>query len=146
MVKLKRRYLLVEVLADAQLDGKRLYSVLLEQVAHLHGDYGFGAVSGSLQVKVHDQDTMVVVLRISASECHFITSALPFVLVVDGNKCVLNLLIKASSLRTIERALIRRNISALYAKLKNEKGTAERRTIQKAIRSVTGPRVAHIRM
>lgn len=52
MVKLKRRYLLVEVMAadDAQIGSTPLYCALLEQVAHLHGDFGVGAVSGSLQV------------------------------------------------------------------------------------------------
>uniref|UniRef100_A0A914HB85 Ribonuclease P/MRP protein subunit POP5 n=1 Tax=Globodera rostochiensis TaxID=31243 RepID=A0A914HB85_GLORO len=146
MVKLKRRYLLAEVLADGQVDSARLYSALLEQIAHLHGDFGVGAVCGSLQVKVHDRATKTVVLRISANECHFITSALPFVLSVDRTRCVLHLLLEASSMRTIEKALIKRNVSSLYAQLKAAKTKGDRQFIQEAIRSVTGFRVAHIRI
>uniref|UniRef100_A0A914HT31 Uncharacterized protein n=1 Tax=Globodera rostochiensis TaxID=31243 RepID=A0A914HT31_GLORO len=95
---------------------------------------------------VHDRATKTVVLRISANECHFITSALPFVLSVDRTRCVLHLLLEASSMRTIEKALIKRNVSSLYAQLKAAKTKGDRQFIQEAIRSVTGFRVAHIRI
>uniref|UniRef100_A0A914HWF8 Uncharacterized protein n=1 Tax=Globodera rostochiensis TaxID=31243 RepID=A0A914HWF8_GLORO len=100
----------------------------------------------ALPVKVHDRATKTVVLRISANECHFITSALPFVLSVDRTRCVLHLLLEASSMRTIEKALIKRNVSSLYAQLKAAKTKGDRQFIQEAIRSVTGFRVAHIRI
>lgn len=55
MVKLKRRYLLVELnFVDERKDffvtGSDIYRSILDQVGQLHGDYGAGAICGSLQV------------------------------------------------------------------------------------------------
>jgi hypothetical protein len=54
MVKLKRRYFLVELLFPAnehyEVTGSDLYHSVLEQAGQLHGDYGVGALLGSFQV------------------------------------------------------------------------------------------------
>ena len=55
MVKLKRRYLLIELQfvderKDAFITGSDIYHSILDQVGRLHGDYGAGAICGSLQV------------------------------------------------------------------------------------------------
>lgn len=54
MVKLKRRYLLVELLfADDQrvgVTGTDLYHAVVDKAANLHGDYGVGTLLGSFNV------------------------------------------------------------------------------------------------
>lgn len=54
MVKLKRRYLLIELLftdnENREVTGADLYHAIVDHVALLHGDFGVGAISGSFQV------------------------------------------------------------------------------------------------
>lgn len=54
MVKLKRRYLLVEVLLSSEhapINETELYHAVMNQLAALHGDYGIGAIRQSFQVR-----------------------------------------------------------------------------------------------
>ena len=54
MVKLKRRYLLVELLfaenERVAVTGTDLYHAVLDQAANLNGDFGVGALLGSFNV------------------------------------------------------------------------------------------------
>uniref|UniRef100_A0A914EKL4 Ribonuclease P n=1 Tax=Acrobeloides nanus TaxID=290746 RepID=A0A914EKL4_9BILA len=51
-----------------------------------------------------------------------------------------------SSMRSVERQLIKINLESLYAQLREAKTPNERCELQKAIASITGSRVAHIKM
>uniref|UniRef100_A0A1I8BMS0 Ribonuclease P/MRP protein subunit POP5 n=1 Tax=Meloidogyne hapla TaxID=6305 RepID=A0A1I8BMS0_MELHA len=166
MVKLKRRYMLVELQfmddrRDVFITGSDIYHSILDQVGRLHGifskrkaffyilllgDYGVGAICGSFQVKVRDPSTNTAVIRINSNECSFVSTAIPFILKIGKCRCTLQLLFEGSSIRTVERFLLRSNLNMLYTKLRAAESEEEKSSLRVAIRSITGPRVAHIRM
>ncbi|CAK5116120.1 unnamed protein product [Meloidogyne enterolobii] len=97
MVKLKKRYLLIELQfvddrKDAFITGSDIYHSIFDQVGHLHGDYGVGAIKGSLQVKVRDPSTNTAVIRIGSNERSFVSTAIPFILTIGKCRCTLQLL------------------------------------------------------
>uniref|UniRef100_A0A915DRM8 Aminoacyl-transfer RNA synthetases class-II family profile domain-containing protein n=1 Tax=Ditylenchus dipsaci TaxID=166011 RepID=A0A915DRM8_9BILA len=103
-------------------DDSDIYHAVFAQVASLHGDYGIGAIKSSFQVKIYDENTNIAVLRVSS----------------DG----LRMIFEGSSMRTIERHLIKTNLASLYARLRNSTIPAEKAAMQKAIVSVTGSRMS----
>ncbi|SMQ53763.1 unnamed protein product [Zymoseptoria tritici ST99CH_3D7] len=106
MVRLKHRYLLVNILytepakparlaktaAEAQLpwtvqfrrpgqdklDGKLLARIVRDGVAELFGDYGAGMVAGSLQVKYMSSATNTAIIRVSRAHYRLVWAALTF--------------------------------------------------------------------
>lgn len=131
---------------DVFITGSDIYHSILDQVGRLHGDYGVGAICGSFQVKVRDPSTNTAVIRINSNECSFVSTAIPFILKIGKCRCTLQLLFEGSSIRTVERFLLRSNLNMLYTKLRAAESEEEKSSLRVAIRSITGPRVAHIRM
>nr|CAD2128350.1 unnamed protein product [Meloidogyne enterolobii] len=151
MVKFKRRYLLIELQfvddrKDAFITGSDIYHSIFDQVGHLHGDYGVGAIKGSLQVKVRDPSTNTAVIRVNSNERSFVSTAIPFILRIGKCRCTLQLLFEGSSIRTVERFLLRSNLNMLYTKLRAAENEEEKSSLRAAIRSITGTKVAHTRI
>ncbi|KAI6204780.1 Ribonuclease P [Aphelenchoides besseyi] len=152
MVKLKHRYLLVEVVFGAtgnsstSCSDTQIFHSIMNKVALLHGDYGWAAVRSSFQVKVCDAGMCVAILRVAAGAVDTITSTLPFVLSVGSSDAVLRLLHEGSSMRTVEKHLIAHNLRVMYAQLRRNPTPVEKSALRKAISRVTGTNVAHLRL
>ncbi|KAI6240617.1 Ribonuclease P/MRP protein subunit family-containing protein [Aphelenchoides fujianensis] len=152
MVKVKHRYLLVEVLfgagggASSTCSDTDIFHAIMSKVAALHGDFGWAAVRSSFQVKVCDAGTCIAILRVTSSTVEFITSALPFVLSIGHSDAVLRLLYEGSSMRTVEKHLIEHNLRAMYAQLRRNPTPVEQTALRNAIARVTGTNVAHLRL
>lgn len=119
-----------------------IYHAIFDKVAMLHGDYGVSAIKTSFQVKVCDTSTNILVLRVSVSGRHILCSTLPFIISLEASPCALRIIYEGSSIRTIERHLIKYNLQELYYKLSIAKET-DRAIIQNAICLVTGKNVAN---
>ncbi|KAI6172945.1 hypothetical protein M3Y98_01029300 [Aphelenchoides besseyi] len=152
MVKLKHRYLLVEVMFGAtgnsstSCSDTEIFHAIMNKVALLHGDYGWAAVRSSFQVKVCDAGMCVTILRVAAGAVDTITSTLPFVLSIGSSDAILRLLHEGSSMRTVEKHLITHNLRAMYAQLRRNPTPVEKSALRKAISRVTGTNVAHLRL
>ncbi|KAH7731464.1 Asparaginyl-tRNA synthetase [Aphelenchoides avenae] len=142
------KYLLVEVVfgeSGGRLTDSDIYFAVHHQVAHLYGDYGIGCIQSSFQVKVCDDASCITVVRVAADACHMVSAALPFVVKIGHADAVLKLLYEGSSIRTVEKRLIDLNLADLYARLRVASSPAEKEELQRALASVTGSRVSHIR-
>jgi len=152
MVRQKRRYLLVEILPSGitnvafQFTDTEIYHAILDQVARMHGDYGVGSILTSFHVKVNDQANNTVVIKVAPESCQVVTSSIPFVIALRASKCVLRVLFEGSTMRSVERHLLRAGLEDLYAKLRAATTPGEKSTIRAAIASKTGSQVASVRM
>uniref|UniRef100_A0A915LI65 Ribonuclease P n=1 Tax=Meloidogyne javanica TaxID=6303 RepID=A0A915LI65_MELJA len=77
---------------DVFITGSDIYQSIFDQVGYLHGDYGVGAITGSLQVKVRDPSTNTAVIRVNSNERSFVSTAIPFILRIGKCRCTLQLL------------------------------------------------------
>jgi len=150
MVKLKKRYLVVEILPNDEghldkITGSGLFHAIENQVANLYGDFGVGSLKTTLQIKVCDTSANISVIRVSTESCNMVTSSLPFIVFMGTSRCSLNLLHKGASMRTVERFLFERNLRSLYEKLISVKTPVEKAEVQKAIHSFTGSKVVHMK-
>ncbi|KAM3724246.1 Acyl-CoA-binding domain-containing protein [Dirofilaria immitis] len=141
MVKLKNRYVLMDILFDEKggiVTESAIYVALCKQIGILFGDYGMAAAKLSLNVKVFDAGTATTIVRISKEFAQRLLSAIPFVRSIDNIPVVLQVLFVGSSIRSCQRALLRINRKNLYSNYKAAKTDGERKDIMEAIRSVTG--------
>jgi len=150
MVKVHRRYLLIELCFTfenqlSKFADSDVYHAICDQVAHIFGDYGVGAIKSSFQVKVYDMNTNIMVLRISASGCNILSASLPFVITIGTSACTLHLIFKGSSMRALERYLIQRNLDSIYQKLRTTETPAEKSRLRTLIRSVTGSKIKDVK-
>ncbi|EFO19732.2 Rpp14 family protein [Loa loa] len=141
MVKLKNRYILMDILFDEKGDvvtESAIYVALCKQIGILFGDYGMAAAKLSLSVKVFDAGTATTIIRISKEFAQRLLSTIPFVCKIDAISVVLQVLFVGSSIRSCQRALLRINRKNLYSNYITAKTKGEKKDIIEAIRSVTG--------
>ncbi|GAW18598.1 hypothetical protein ANO14919_080760 [Xylariales sp. No.14919] len=132
MVRIKERYLLVNILYPGELGTRAdlpdvvvlnqptsdelTHSTLLRairaEVASLFGDYGMGALEGGgLAVKYLSQATSTFILRIARASYRFVWAALSFmnsVPVKNGKPCVFRVVHISGTIRKAEEEAIRR--------------------------------------
>ncbi|KJX94680.1 rpp14 protein family [Zymoseptoria brevis] len=137
MVRLKHRYLLVNILytepakparpakTEAQLpwtvqfrrpgqdklDGKLLAQLVRDGVAELFGDYGAGMVAGSLQVKYISSATNTAIIRVSRAHYRFAWAALTFTTKLPNpvnESCVIQVVRVSGTIKKAEEEAIRR--------------------------------------
>ncbi|KAI1820835.1 Rpp14 family protein [Xylaria intraflava] len=132
MVRLKERYLLVNILYPTELGNRpnipdvvvlnqptsdeltpvALLRAIRAEVAALFGDYGYGALEGGgLSVKYLSQATSTFILRIARGAYRFVWTALSFmnaVPVKHGKPCVFRVVHVSGTIRKAEEEAIRR--------------------------------------
>ncbi|KAK6583910.1 hypothetical protein PZA11_003640 [Diplocarpon coronariae] len=133
MVRLKHRYLLVNILypevekpqskADvpdvvvfnrpttSELTAPALLRGLRAEVLSLFGDYGAGAVSESLAVKYLSPATSTFILRVARSQYRIVWAALSLMTCVpvnNGRNCVFRVVRVSGTIRKAEEEAIRR--------------------------------------
>uniref|UniRef100_A0A0R3S4Z5 Ribonuclease P/MRP protein subunit POP5 n=1 Tax=Elaeophora elaphi TaxID=1147741 RepID=A0A0R3S4Z5_9BILA len=141
MVKLKNRYVLMDVLFGEKggvVTESSIYVALCKQIGILFGDYGMAAAKLSLSVKVFDAGTATTIVRISKEFAQQLLSTIPFVCSIADTGVVLQVLFVGSSIRSCQKALLRINRKNLYSSYITAKTDGEKRDIMEAIRSVTG--------
>ncbi|VIO90869.1 Rpp14 family protein [Brugia malayi] len=141
MVRLKNRYVLMDILFDEKggiVTESAIYVALSKQIGILFGDYGMAAAKLSLSVKVFDAGTATTIIRISKEFAQRLLSAIPFVCTIDDIPVVLQVLFVGSSVRSCQRALLRINRRRLYSNYVAAKTYGEKKDVMEAIRSVTG--------
>eukprot|EP01135_Chromosphaera_perkinsii_P002080 Nk52_evm14s217 gene=Nk52_evmTU14s217 len=122
MVRFKNRYLLVEVhvegtpsapnrpapvrIGDEQLTEKILVRGIREAYREAWGDYGFGCVLQSLQIKQYNRKTGIAILRIARPYLEKLSTALCFLTVLDKKHCSLQTLHTSGTIRSCQKRLI----------------------------------------
>ncbi|KAI0904772.1 Rpp14 family protein [Ustulina deusta] len=138
MVRIKERYLLVNILYPTELGTRANLpdAVLLNQptsneltpaallrairaeVAALFGDYGSGALEGGgLQVKYLSQATSTFILRIARASYRFVWTALSFMNstpIKNGKPCVFRVVHVSGTIRQAEEEAIRRARNLIF--------------------------------
>ncbi|KFY75035.1 hypothetical protein V499_04957 [Pseudogymnoascus sp. VKM F-103] len=132
MVRLKNRYLLVNILypeatalpsskvpdvvafnqpTTDDLTPQLLIKAIREAVLELFGDYGSGAIAGSLMVKYLSPATSTFIIRVTRAHYRIAWAALSMmntVPVKDGKKCVYRVIRVSGTIRKAEEEAIRR--------------------------------------
>ncbi|CZS99863.1 hypothetical protein WAI453_003510 [Rhynchosporium graminicola] len=135
MVRLKHRYLLVNILYPAveknqsqstskvpdvvvfnqptssSLTNQNLLRGLRAEISSTFGDFGMGAVSESLTVKYLSPATSTFILRVSRAHYRIVWAALSLmksVPIQDGKKCVFRVVRVSGTIRKAEEEAIRR--------------------------------------
>ncbi|KAI0403742.1 Rpp14 family protein [Xylaria palmicola] len=135
MVRIKERYLLVNILYPTELGTRAnlpdvvvlnqpttadltpiaLLRAIRAEVAALFGDYGSGALEGG--VKYHSQATSTFILRIARASYRFVWAALSFmnsVPVKNGKPCVFRVVRVSGTIRKAEEEAIRRARNLIF--------------------------------
>ena len=101
MVRVKRRYVLFELLLDRRSDlnkfrekyhDKFVYKSLKSTLEKLHGDYGVGVLMQSLSVKRFNKDTMTGIVRVQRDGLQLLSTSLPLVKQINDFGCSLRTL------------------------------------------------------
>lgn len=99
MVRVKKRYLLIELIAqDDLLDRKECFPVdelavlnsIRSVVKTIHGDYGLASVYTSLHCKRFNKSTRIALISCLRGPHYLIMSSLPFVKTIDDLPISLN--------------------------------------------------------
>ncbi|KFZ14352.1 hypothetical protein V502_06136 [Pseudogymnoascus sp. VKM F-4520 (FW-2644)] len=132
MVRLKNRYLLVNILypeatalpsakvpdvvafnqpTTDELTPQLLIKAIREAVLELFGDYGSGAIAGSLMVKYLSPATSTFIIRVTRAHYRIAWAALSMMNMVpvkEGKKCVYRVVRVSGTIRKAEEEAIRR--------------------------------------
>ncbi|KAL2066353.1 hypothetical protein VTL71DRAFT_2424 [Oculimacula yallundae] len=133
MVRLKHRYLLVNILypeleksqsqskipdvvvfnqpSSSSLTNQALLRGLRAEISNTFGDFGMGAVAESLTVKYLSPATSTFILRVSRAHYRIVWAALSLMNTVpiqDGKKCVFRVVRVSGTIRKAEEEAIRR--------------------------------------
>ena len=103
MVKLKRRYFLVEDVSEDNRVVKNSAAVnaLLDKIKELFGDYGAAASVSQLSRRPVKAPTGMMIFRASAECAQYVEKALPFVTKIGDKFVQLRLLRKSSTIRSL---------------------------------------------
>ncbi|KOS21554.1 Ribonucleases P/MRP protein subunit POP5 [Escovopsis weberi] len=130
MVRIKERYLLVNILYPSELPAsssvpdyvahhrptierltpQALAKAIKAEVSLLYGDYGLGAVEGNLSIKYSSLATSTFIIRCSRAHYRLVWSALTFmdhVPVRDGRPCIFRVVRASGTMRKAEEEAIR---------------------------------------
>lgn len=138
MVRIKHRYLLINVLYPTQsttkrpstspdenlpwtvqfrrpslddFDGKLLHRLIKNGVAELFGDYGAGMVAGSLQIKYCSSATSTAIVRVARAHYRLVWAALTFATRLPkplDEPCVIQVVRVSGTIKKSEEEAIRR--------------------------------------
>ncbi|KAI0431614.1 ribonuclease P/MRP protein subunit [Xylaria sp. FL1042] len=138
MVRIKERYLLVNILYPTELGTRpnlpdvvllnqptsgelspvALLRAIRAEVAALFGDYGSGALEGGgLAVKYLSHATSTFILRIARASYRFVWTALSFmnsVPIKNGKPCVFRVVRVSGTIRQVEEEAIRRARNLIF--------------------------------
>ncbi|KFX90642.1 hypothetical protein V490_06350 [Pseudogymnoascus sp. VKM F-3557] len=153
MVRLKNRYLLVNILypesaalpsskvpdvvafnqpTTDDLTPQLLIKAIREAVLELFGDYGSGAIAGSLMVKYLSPATSTFIIRVTRAHYRIAWAALSMmntVPVKDGKKCVYRVVRVSGTIRKAEEEAIRR-AREIMLRAKRELGEQSAATLE----------------
>lgn len=106
MVRVKKRYLLLEVVPDEGLGAKSLLFdegdlivAVREAVLATHGDFGLGSVINSLYCKRFSPKTGCCLLSCRRGPHYLLLTSLPFVKIVKNTPCTLRLIHLSGTIR-----------------------------------------------
>uniref|UniRef100_A0AC35TFN3 Ribonuclease P/MRP protein subunit POP5 n=1 Tax=Rhabditophanes sp. KR3021 TaxID=114890 RepID=A0AC35TFN3_9BILA len=148
MVKLKNKYFLVEICYTNNYDKVGEFDIvkaIRDQTQQLYGDVGLGTLNSSFHVKVCAGRKNIFVLKSGVESADYVRTAIPFITLVGKSECVVQLILEASSIRTIEKAVIKTTLNQLYAELAVTVNIKDKERIQQAIMDVTGENVERVR-
>ncbi|KFD46652.1 hypothetical protein M514_12461 [Trichuris suis] len=122
MVKIKYRYMLYQLLADppdSKIDcsSTDVYHAIFAAIRATFGEYGLGRCRHSLQVKIHDASTKVVVVRVEHKCANFLSVSVPFVSKIARCTAIMKCIYVGGSMRCCARAAIRHHREELITRL-----------------------------
>ncbi|XP_067679996.1 ribonuclease P/MRP protein subunit POP5-like [Haliotis asinina] len=139
MVRVKRRYLVCEVMAEdnTQLQNTKEYDVycaVSSAISRAHGDYGMGFLRTSLNVKYLNIGTGMAFIRIRRGAQHLLQTALAFVKKIGNINVSVRTLHVAGTIRSCQKFLIRYHKQHLPDFLEHCSTPEERLRVQRSIK------------
>lgn len=140
MVRFKNRYLLLEIMPDSRfslakdtINSTEIFRALWDSIADLYGDYGAGAAKFSISVKIFNEKTKVVLVRIARDCQEMLAAAIPFVTKLGKVPAVLKTLHIGGSIRSCEKALVKHHRLELHSAFGKAQTDSDRNAVRAAI-------------
>lgn len=142
MVRVKRRYVLFEVLpAEEELNQRQLtinekeiLAAIRDAISMIYGDFGLSSVIKSLHLKRFNPQTRIAIITCKRGPHLMLLSAMPFVRMVAKLRCSLRTLHLSGTIRGCLKALRtihRREIAKIKSQL-NQDGKSNQERIESA--------------
>ncbi|XP_071092869.1 ribonuclease P/MRP protein subunit POP5-like [Haliotis cracherodii] len=142
MVRVKRRYLVCEVIAgeeeDTQLQNIKeldVYRAVSGAISRAHGDYGMGLLKKSLNVKYLNIGTGMAFIRVRRGAQHLLQTALAFVKKIGNTNVTMTTLHVAGTIRSCQKFLISFHKQNLPDFLRHCSTPEERLQVQHSIKA-----------
>jgi ribonuclease P/MRP protein subunit POP5 len=125
MVRLKHRWLLVEILYPNEtstvpfsapshnVTTKILLDALRQQISYNFGDHGNGLVSSSLSIRYFSGATSTGIIRVARDHFRMIWAALTFIKELGGRECVITVRRVSGTIKKAEEEILRRDKRSL---------------------------------
>ncbi|XP_050049540.1 ribonuclease P/MRP protein subunit POP5 [Dermacentor andersoni] len=145
MVRLKHRYVLVEILwkdwqnphiLELPVAEKDIYACVRKAVHTLHGDFGLGVTKFNLAIKFFNPHTRVFLLRTRRGAHTLTLSALPFVKKIKDQVATLRVLKLTGTIRSCLKYLKKYDCSVLLSVLNRCDSVEAKRGVKKKIAEV----------
>jgi len=138
MVRVKFRYLLIEVHGTGEISQDELFHELRNTVQNLHGDFGFACIRKALRVVYHNQLTRVAIVRVLREQVRVISTALPMIRHIGEQHIRLSAVHIGGTIKQCHRALIKFHRTRLVALLHRCTDNAVKQTLLEQLRSFKG--------
>ncbi|KAG6007628.1 hypothetical protein E4U21_005709 [Claviceps maximensis] len=155
MVRIKERYLLVNILYPPEIDSSAMSGLpdlvsqhrptvdkvtpqalvkgIKAEVGMLFGDYGLGAFEGTLSVKYLSLATSTFILRCHRADYQMLWSALTcmdHIPVKDGHACIFRVVRVSGTIRKVEEEAIRQARQLILAAREYADGTLQKKSLR----------------
>lgn len=132
MVRVKYRYILVEILTDQfknkvklPLKEYDLRRAVLDSIEMLHGDYGLACIQAGFSIKMYNPSTRVFILRVRRKFRTIVGSSLPFLTSIGKLKVGFRTLKLTGTIRSAFKFLIQYDKEKLSELVKTLQASAE---------------------
>uniref|UniRef100_G3MNN1 Ribonuclease P/MRP protein subunit POP5 n=1 Tax=Amblyomma maculatum TaxID=34609 RepID=G3MNN1_AMBMU len=145
MVRLKHRYVLVEILwkdwqdphiFELPVTEKDIYACVRKAVHFLHGDFGVGVTKFNLAIKFFNPHTRVFLLRTRRGAHTLTLSALPFVKKIKDEAATLRVLKLTGTIRSCLKYLKKYDCNVMLSVLKRCDNVEAKRKFKEKIAKV----------
>lgn len=107
MVRFKQRYILVKMHTDARdVQQKAIYQALSGRVVSQLGVWGYGAVRATLNIKYHNPDTNMFIVRVTRDFVRDMWFCISSVKELNGRPTTFEVVHVGGTLRTCKKALL----------------------------------------
>ena len=142
MVRVKRRYISFEIIPNNErleklsISERDIIETIKQTVGQLYGDFGFGSVMQTIQLKRFNQITRTGVLATKRNNCRLSLTTLPFIRRVQHLDCIFRIIHLSGTIRGCLKAL-RIHHNKQINKLRNQLNSSHKiQNIEKGFKDI----------